>query len=62
MKGTFHNAALMRSFGIKPVILVRQIDDIVISLAKDLRQKEQRANYGTGRIGYSFLWLGHNLL
>lgn len=56
MKGTFHNAALLRSFGIKPIILVRRIEDIVVSLQHDLRGKSQRPSLGTGRSGYSFLW------
>jgi hypothetical protein len=56
MKGTFHNAALMRTFGIKPIILVRRIEDIVVSLQHDLRQKAQRPTFGTGRDGYSFVW------
>ncbi len=56
MKGTFHNAALMRTFGIKPIILVRRIEDIVVSLQHDLRQKAQRPAFGTGRDGYSFVW------
>jgi hypothetical protein len=56
MKGTFHNAALLRSFGIKPIILVRRIEDIVVSLQHDLREKSQRPSLGTGRGGYSFLW------
>jgi hypothetical protein len=56
MKGTFHNAALMRTFGIRPIILVRRIEDIVLSLRHDLRQKAQRPNFGTGRHGYSFVW------
>src|SRR5215472_10931654 len=33
MKGTYHNAALMRSFGIRPIILVRRIADMIIDLA-----------------------------
>src|SRR5215472_7029658 len=56
MKGTFHNAALLRSFGIKPIILVRRIEDIVVSLQHDLRGKAERPSLGTGRSGYSFLW------
>ncbi|HTS21485.1 MAG TPA: sulfotransferase domain-containing protein [Casimicrobiaceae bacterium] len=56
MKGTFHNAALMRSFGITPVILVRRIEDIVVSLQHDLRRKEDRPTFGTGIHGYSFIW------
>jgi hypothetical protein len=56
MKGTFHNAALMRAFGIRPIILVRRIEDIVVSLQHDLRAKAQGRNFGTGREGYSFVW------
>ena len=55
MKGTFHNAALMRTFGIKPVILIRRIEDIVVSLQHDLKEKRQRRSLGTGRSGYSFV-------
>jgi hypothetical protein len=56
MKGTFHNAALMRAFGIRPIILVRRIEDIVVSLQHDLREKAQAPNFTTGREGYSFIW------
>src|SRR5437773_6443340 len=56
MKGTFHNAALMRTFGIKPIILVRRIEHIVVSLQHDPREKRQRQSLGTGRSGYSFVW------
>jgi len=56
MKGTFHNAVLMRTFGIRPVILVRRIDDIVVSLQHDLKRKAQRPTVGTGQEGYSFVW------
>ena len=56
MKGTFHNAALMRTFGIRPIILVRRIEDIVASLQHDLRGKAQKRSVGTGRVGYSFVW------
>lgn len=61
MKGTFHNAALMRQFGIKPIILVRQLYDVIISLKHDLRQKEEMYGYGTGLNGYSFLWQDSSL-
>lgn len=57
MKGTFHNASLINLFGIKPVILVRNIFDIVVSLARDLRKKEELPGYEEGLNGYSFLWL-----
>jgi hypothetical protein len=56
MKGTYHNAALMRTFGIRPIILVRRIEDIVVSLQHDLREKCERPSLGTGRSGYSFIW------
>ena len=56
MKGTFHNAALMRVFGIKPIILVRRIDDIVVSLMQDIKRKQQSPTLGTGQQGYSFIW------
>lgn len=56
MKGTFHNAAHMKTFGIRPVILVRQIDDVVVSLVKDLQSKESLPGYGIGQNGYSFIW------
>ena len=56
MKGTFHNAVLMRTFGIRPVILVRRIEDIVVSLERDLKAKAERPTVGTGQEGYSFVW------
>lgn len=56
MKGTFHNAMLMKYFGIKPVILLRDIKDSIISLANDLRDKEKMENFGSGQNGFSFLW------
>ena len=56
MKGTFHNAALMRTFGIRPIILVRRIEDIVVSLQHDLKEKAHRPSFDTGRNGYSFVW------
>jgi hypothetical protein len=56
MKGSFHNAALMRAFGIRPVILVRRIDDIVVSLQHDLARKAARPTVGSGQEGYSFVW------
>ncbi len=56
MKGTFHNAALLRRFGIKPIVLVRRIEDIVVSLQHDLKQKAQTPMAATGAAGYSFVW------
>jgi hypothetical protein len=59
MKGTFHNASLLKMFGIKPVILVRNIEDTIVSLANDLRSKELLDGFGSGQNGYSFLWQDH---
>jgi hypothetical protein len=56
MKGSYHNASLMRMFGIRPLIMVRRIDDIVVSLAHDFRRKAQHPAYGSGLNGYSFVW------
>ena len=56
MKGTFHNAVLMRTFGIRPIVLVRRIDDIVASLYHDLKAKAERPTVGSGQEGYSFVW------
>ena len=56
MKGTFHTAALLRTFGIRPIILVRRIEDIVVSLQHDLRAKAQQPDAATGREGFSFIW------
>ncbi|HEV3241509.1 MAG TPA: glycoside hydrolase family 99-like domain-containing protein [Casimicrobiaceae bacterium] len=56
MKGTFHNAALMRSFGIKPIVLVRRIEDIVLSLQHDLKRKSLSPLSATGEDGYAFIW------
>lgn len=61
MKGTFHNAAHMRAFGIRPVILVRKIHDIIISLKNDLRKKQNSHGYETGQTGYSFIWQDENI-
>jgi len=57
MKGTYHNASLLNLFSIKPVILVRNIFDIIVSLHQDLRKKEALPGYDIGLNGYSFLWL-----
>ena len=56
MKGTFHNAKLIRIFGIRPIVLVRRIEDIVVSLLHDLRQKAEDPKLWIGRDGYSFVW------
>jgi len=60
IKGSYHNAALMRAFDIKPILLVRRIEDIVFSLAHDLRRKAQIPQSTTGEAGYSFVWLDEN--
>lgn len=56
IKGTYHNIALMQLFEIAPIILVRKIEDIVISLAKDLRKKQDLEDWEIGKNGYSFIW------
>ncbi len=56
MKGTYHNASHIQSFGIKPIILVRNIFDTVISLVNDLRKKQNQEGWKFGRNGYSFIW------
>ena len=56
MKGTYHNARLLADFGVRPVILVRRIFDVVWSLLWDLREKERLPGFGSGRNGYSFVW------
>lgn len=56
MKGSYHNAELMRTFGIRPIVLVRRIEDIVVSLLHDLRQKAQNPKFWNGFDGYSFVW------
>ena len=61
IKGTPHNVALFNAFGITPVVLIRNIFDALESLARDLRAKEQLSYYGTGFIGYSFLWLSRDI-
>jgi hypothetical protein len=60
IKGSYHNAALMRTFGIKPILLVRRIEDTVFSLVHDLRRKAQVPQSATGEEGYSFVWLDEN--
>jgi tetratricopeptide (TPR) repeat protein len=61
IKGSFHNAALMRAFDIKPIILVRQIYDTVISLKNDLRKKQESPEFATGKNGFSFIWQDESL-
>lgn len=56
IKGTYHNAALMKQFGIRPIILVRNIYDTIVSLLHDLREKHDSPNYESGINGYSFFW------
>jgi hypothetical protein len=56
MKGTFHNAKLMEHFGIRPILVVRRIEDIVVSLQHDLKEKALLPASATGAEGYSFVW------
>jgi hypothetical protein len=51
----------MRAFGIRPIILVRRIDDIVVSLMQDMKRKQQSPTLGTGQQGYSFIWLDESV-
>jgi len=62
MKGTYHNAALLNTFGIRPIILVRHIFDIIVSLMGDVRKKEHLPGFGSGQNGYSFIWLEPQLI
>jgi len=57
MKGTPHNAQLMNMFGIRPIVLTRNIFDSIESLARDLRSKFALGSLGEGHYGYSFTWL-----
>jgi len=69
MKGTPHNVQLLNFFGIKPIILTRNIFDSVESLARDLRKKCKVNNLGPGENGYvglgmngySFTWLTNDI-
>lgn len=61
IKGSYHNASHIQTFGITPVILVRNIFDTVISLVKDLRKKQKQEGWELGRNGYSFLWQDSSL-
>ncbi len=56
MKGTFHNVGLAKAFGIKPILLVRNIFDVIISLKNDLRKKQSSRHCLNGMDGYSFIW------
>jgi len=62
MKGTFHNVSLLNTFGIKPIILVRDIFDIIVSLMANIRSKEALPGFDIGFNGYSFIWLESRLL
>ena len=57
MKGTFHNASLINRFKIRPIILVRNIYDIVVSLFDRLRKRIEMPEHHIGQDGVSFLWL-----
>ena len=61
MKGTPHNAQLLSYFGIKPIVLTRNIFDSVESLARDLRKKCTQPPLGEGVHGYSFVWLNNDI-
>jgi len=46
IKGTDNNVALLRSHGVRPVVLVRNIFDTLVSLDDHLRQEDHRAPTG----------------
>jgi hypothetical protein len=57
MKGTPHNVQLLNLFGIRPIVLTRNLFDSIESLARDLRKKCESPGLGQGHSGYSFTWL-----
>lgn len=46
IKGTDNNVALLQSYGVRPVVLVRNIFDTLVSLDDHLRQEDHRAPTG----------------
>lgn len=56
-KGTPHNVQLLNLFGIRPIVLTRNLFDSIESLARDLRKKCESPGLGQGFSGYSFTWL-----
>lgn len=56
-KGTPHNVQLLNLFGIRPIVLTRNLFDSIESLARDFRKKCEMPGLGQGMIGYSFTWL-----
>lgn len=56
-KGTPHNVQLLNLFGIRPILLTRNLFDSIESLARDLRRKCELPELGMGMSGYSFAWL-----
>lgn len=61
MKGTYHNNELLKLFGIKPIILVRNIYDIIINLANNMKEKQKDINSRNGFLGFSFFWSDVNI-
>lgn len=61
MKATPHNVQLLNFFGIRPIVLTRNIFDSVESLARDLRKKLFSPTLGKGVDGYSFTWLTQDI-
>ena len=57
MKGTPHNVQLLNLFGIRPIVLTRNLFDSIESLARDFRKKCEMPGLGQGMSGYSFAWL-----
>jgi len=60
-KGTYHNNELLKLFGIKPIILIRNIFDIIINLANNMKEKQKDTNTRSGFLGFSFLWSDVNI-
>jgi hypothetical protein len=46
VKATDHNAELMHKYGIRPIVLVRNLLDVVVSLDDHLRQEDHRMPTG----------------
>lgn len=62
IKGSFHNAFLSSRFGIKIILLMRNIFDAAVSLRDDLRRKKDTPRYDDGLNGYSFIWLDERIV
>jgi Sulfotransferase domain len=52
-KGTYNNVALMKLYGIRPIILVRNIFDVVVSLADHIQNESPLTPTGYVPVAYS---------